>query len=166
MSTKGSRLGNLLDTPAPPAEEEDSYAAHQAAKKTTPAAPARVWLATDTRTYNEVARVEAPNEKKAIAKVQEETGRRGGFDISELDPATGQPLRPAPAGLASRGAPAVLPRRRQKRIPKEKLTVQVPTAVIDGLTDLVERDGTLRYDEVEAALRAHLNAKGIKIEED
>lgn len=164
MSAKGNRLGNLLDTPAPPAEEEDSFAAHQAAKKANPAPASRLWVATDTRTYKELARVEAATEKKAIARVHEETGIRGGFDISELDPATGQPLRPM--SLAERGTPTVLPRRRQKRIPKEKLTVQVATAVLDALTDLVERDGTLRYDEVEAALRTHLNAKGIKIEED
>lgn len=169
MSDKGSRLGSLLSTPVPAADEDASFAAHQAKKGTADTAtPLRLWQAVDTRTYDEVARVEAADEKGAIKAVQER-GRRGNFTVSEIDPATGQPLhpRPRPAGrLADRGAPVVLPRERRKRVPKEKLTVQLPAVVIDALTDLVDRDGTLRYDEVEAALRKHLRSKGIVIEDE
>lgn len=68
--------------------------------------------------------------------------------------------------LANRGGPAVLPRERKKRIPKDKLTVQIPVAVIDALAVLVERDGTRRYDEVEEALRVHLKKKGVQLDEE
>jgi hypothetical protein len=189
MSTRNARsagLGSLLSTPTPPADQDPEYAAHQAkkqgaAKPKATRAPkaARVakedlmWLATDTDSYEEIARVKAPDEKGAIAKVQEETGRRGKFAVSLLDPETDGPdLLPArrtsrtTGALAHRGAPAVLPRKRGQRIAKDKLTCQVPVSVLDGLDALVERDDTRKYDEVEEALRAHLKGKGIELDED
>lgn len=74
--------------------------------------------------------------------------------------------RTTTGALATRGAGAVLPRERTKRIAKEKLTVNLPAALIDALTELVERDDTRRYDEVEEALRDLFAKKGIDIEEE
>lgn len=104
--------------------------------------------------------------------------RQGGDAEGGQDGAPAEPARlPARArgsrntsrttgALANRGAGAVLPRERTKRVAKEKLTVQIPSALIDALTDLVERDDTRRYDEVEEALRAHFAKKGIDIDEE
>lgn len=73
------------------------------------------------------------------------------------EPAPAPPPRPATGGL--------LPRGRRAKEPVEKMTVAVPLAVFNGLDALLERDGTLRKDEVADALRQHLRRKGIEIEE-
>lgn len=65
------------------------------------------------------------------------------------------PARPVP------GATLTPPRRE----PREKLTCAIPVSVMAGLDALMRRDGTRRYDEVTDALRAHLTARGINIEE-
>jgi hypothetical protein len=172
-NSRAAGLGSLLASPAPTAEEDPDFAAHQARRKGKRAtAPDRLWAATDNRSSRELARVYAPDADAAVARVSEETGLQGGFSVMELEPETAEPKRlPARTGrttgaLAQRGAPAVLPRERTKRIPRDKLTVQVPSFLIDGLAALVERDGTRRYDEVETALRAHLEARGIELEEE
>ncbi|MFF9265891.1 hypothetical protein [Streptomyces longwoodensis] len=192
-SKRAAGLGALLSNPTEPADADPDFAAHKtrrtkaaAAKpgrastaKSAPAseAPAApeaevpTWLATDTTSYDEIARVQAPDQAAAIVAVTEETGRRGGFTVALVDPETGGPaLVPARTGratgaLAHRGGPAVLPRKRTQRIPKDKLTCQVPVSVLDALDALVERDDSRKYDEVEEALRAHLARKGIEINE-
>lgn len=134
MSTKNTRaagLGSLLGSPAPTADEDSEFRAHQArqdqgdadATQGAPAAPARPARTT-----------------RATARTSRTTG-----------------------ALAHRGAGAVLPRERTKRIARDKLTVQIPASLIDALSDLVERDDTRRYDEVEEALRAHFAKKEIEI---
>lgn len=80
-------------------------------------------------------------------------------------PAPGRPAARA-TEMDTRGAPALLPRTRSRRVPRDKLTVNIPVSLIDGLTTLVERDGTRRYDEVEEALRRHLTRKKIELIEE
>lgn len=121
---RGGGLGSLLSNPAPTADEDPEYAAHQSRRG---------------------GEAEAPAEEPA--RLPARTSRTTG-------------------ALATRGAGAVLPRKRTQRVAKEKLTVQIPVKVLDGLTALVERDGTRRYDEVEEALRALLAKKGIELDED
>jgi len=137
MSTKNTRasgLGSLLTNPAPTADEDPDFAAHQA----------------------------------------RQGGDTEGGPGQEADTAPAEPARlpgrtrtsRTTGALATRGGGAVLPRERTRRVAKEKLTVQIPASLIDALTALVERDDTRRYDEVEDALRAHFEKKGIKIDED
>jgi hypothetical protein len=190
-SKRAAGLGALLANPTEPADADAEFAAHQtrrskadakprrastkAAAKSEAPAPAEpethTWLATDTTSYEEIARVQAPDQAAAIVAVTEETGRRGGFTVGLVDPETGAPaLVPArttrtSGALAHRGGPAVLPRKRTQRIPKDKLTCQVPVSVLDALDALVERDDSRKYDEVEEALRSHLAKKGVKIDE-
>lgn len=177
MSSKDSRragLGALIATPAPTADEDPDFAAHQARRSAgTETTTDRLWAATDNRTHKEIARVVADGEKAAVVAVQEETGRRGGFSVQEVDPNAIDTGRRLPArtarttgALAARGGPAVLPRKRAERVAKDKLTVQIPVAVLDGLDALILRDSTRKYDEVEEALRAHLQLKGIQLDEE
>lgn len=179
MSSSNARaagLGSLLQSPTPPADADEEFAAHRArrgskAKPKAKAAPELTWLATDTETFEEIARVTAPDQETAIARVTEETGRRGKFAVSLVDPETGGPaLVPArttrtSGALAHRGAGAMLPRRRAARVAKDKLTCQIAIPVLDALDELVARDDSRKYDEVEEALRKHLAAKGITVDE-
>ncbi|MFE2934889.1 hypothetical protein [Streptomyces sp. NPDC059278] len=69
-------------------------------------------------------------------------------------------------GRLPSGPLPMLPRNRAQRVVREKLTVNISVSVLDGLAELVQRDGTRRYDEVEEALRNHLARRNISIEED
>lgn len=100
--------------------------------------------------------------KRTPADTPQDTAQDAQADAGRLPARTSRTT----GALAQRGAPAVLPRKRTQRVPKDKLTCQVPVSVLDGLDALTERDDTRKYDEVEEALRAHLAAKGIELDED
>lgn len=134
-----------------------------------PAGPSnRLWAALDSN-ENELARVSAPDIAAAAEAVTDKTGLRGGFSLAELDPATAMGRVVAQTGRAGglpSGPPPMLSRTRAMRVARDKLTVSIPVSVLDGLSELAQRDGTRRYDEVEEALRNHLERRGIRIQED
>ncbi|MFC4328304.1 hypothetical protein ACFPC0_10750 [Streptomyces andamanensis] len=139
MSAKGSnnRLGPLFSNPVPPAEEDPEFAAHQARKK----------AAEETQSDAPAETDEAPDDAPGKPS--------GGAGVA----------RRSAGGLANRGGPVVLPRRRSARVPKDKLTVQISVVVLDALDALTDRDDTRKYEEVEEALRYHLRRKKIKFKE-
>jgi hypothetical protein len=178
---RGSLGGLLTDTAEPQPETRqaltpvaDEPVSTEIAKRAdaAPVRPAarpadRLWAVMDDETGTEIARVFAPNQSKAITQATQHTGRQGGFSLIPLDNATAAPARTLTAvQSAQRGAPAVLPRSRRKRIARDKLTAQVSVKVLDALDALVQREGTRKYDEVEAALRTHLTTQGIPIDEE
>lgn len=134
-SARAAGLGALLSAPTPPASDDPEFAAHQARSSQDDADQPQA----DTGAAK-------PAKAAQAAKLPARTARTGG-------------------ALAQRGGPAVLPRKRTQRIPRDKLTVQVPVAVLDGLDALITRDDTRKYDEVEEALRKHLADKGIELDE-
>ncbi|MEV6400525.1 hypothetical protein AB0M39_38065 [Streptomyces sp. NPDC051907] len=151
-------LGGLLTGPA-------------AAPSADPQEPLvdKLWAVVDDKTGDELAHVHAPTEKLAADAAMEATGRAGGYSLTLLPPAPARPSGRAggsPSGRAQLGSPAMLPRRRSQRPARDKLTANVSVSVLDALDALTIRDNSRKYDEVEEALRAHLKAKGVPIEED
>lgn len=97
-------------------------------------------------------------------------GAQDDTDDDTPPPAAPAPPAPAVAAPAAAVAPAAPPAarpaaRRPRRRAMDKLTCAIPLAVSNGLNELIERDGTNKQDEVETALRAHLDANNIELDE-